>query len=219
MITYSSEEKRLDYAPALLGNGEVALQLDFMGQQAFEVAELNTTESAPARSGSSNNIWWAGRRYVYDHRRFLIPFGQLLANVDGLSERPAEWTQTLDTQGAQIHSECHYEDGDQIGIDAFLHHDMNLLAIRKLVPQKPALFTNILRAFLPAAIMGAAVYGSYWLLTQLLGPDGSRVILCGAPVAVGVAVYCVAAVLCKAITAADCQLLPKGEKIAKFLHL
>ena len=96
---------------------------------------------------------------------------------------------------------------------------MNLLAIRKLVPQKPALFTNILRAFLPAAIMGAAVYGSYWLLTQLLGPDGSRVILCGAPVAVGVAVYCVAAVLCKAITAADCQLLPKGEKIAKFLHL
>ena len=96
---------------------------------------------------------------------------------------------------------------------------LNLIAIRKLVPQKPALFTNILRAFLPAAIMGGAAYGSYWLLTQWLGQDGSRVILCGGPVLVGVAVYCVTAVWFKAITAADCRLLPKGDKIAKFLHL
>lgn len=96
---------------------------------------------------------------------------------------------------------------------------MNLIAIRKVVPQKPALLTNLLRPLLPAAVMGAAVYGSYWALTQLPGIGSSRVILCGVPVVVGVAVYCVAAVLCKAITAADCQLLPKGDKIAKMLKL
>lgn len=96
---------------------------------------------------------------------------------------------------------------------------MNLVAIRLVVPQKPALVKNLLRSLLPAVIMGAVVYGTYWGLTQVLGADGSRVILCGAPVAIGVVVYLVSAVLCKSITAADCKLLPKGEKIAKLLKL
>lgn len=96
---------------------------------------------------------------------------------------------------------------------------MNLLGIARVVPQKPALLRNLLRPLLPAAIMGAAVFGTYWGLSQLLGPDGSRVILCGAPIAVGAAVYCVAVVKCKSITAGDCQLLPKGDKIAKLLKL
>ncbi len=96
---------------------------------------------------------------------------------------------------------------------------MNLVAIARVVPQKPALLTNLLRPLLPAVIMGAAVYGSYWLLTQILGPDGSRILLCAVPIGIGAAVYCVAAVLCKSITAADCQLLPKGDKLAKLLRL
>lgn len=96
---------------------------------------------------------------------------------------------------------------------------LNLVSIRKLIPQKPALLKNLLRPALPAAIMGATVYGVYWVLTQLLGTDGSRVILCGVPVAVGAAVYFVAVVLCKTITREDCLLLPKGDKIAKLFHL
>ena len=96
---------------------------------------------------------------------------------------------------------------------------LNLIAIAKLVPQKPALLKNLLRPVLPAAIMGAAVYGCYRALQLLLGTDGSRVLLCGVPIAVGVVVYFTAAVLLKAITREDCQLLPKGEKLAKLLHL
>lgn len=96
---------------------------------------------------------------------------------------------------------------------------MNLIAIGKVVPQKPALLSNLLRPLLPAAIMGAAVYGSYRGLTALLGSDGSRVLLCGVPILVGVVVYCLAVVKFKAITAEDCQLLPKGDKIAKLLKL
>lgn len=96
---------------------------------------------------------------------------------------------------------------------------LNLIAIRKMVPQKPALTTNLLRPLLPAAIMGVAVFGTYQLMLQLLGQAGSRVLLCAVPIAIGVAVYCVAAVLCKSFTAADCQLLPKGDKIAKLLKL
>ena len=96
---------------------------------------------------------------------------------------------------------------------------LNMASIRKLIPQKPALLKNLLRPVLPAAIMGAAVYGVYWALTAVLGPDGSRVILCGVPVAIGVGVYFAAVVLCKTITREDCLLLPKGDKIAKLFHL
>ena len=96
---------------------------------------------------------------------------------------------------------------------------MNLVAISKVVPQKPALLPNMLRSLLPAVIMGVSVFAAYWGLTKVLGQDGSRVILCGLPIMVGVAVYLLAAVKCKSITAADCQLLPKGDKIAKLLKL
>ena len=96
---------------------------------------------------------------------------------------------------------------------------LNLISIRRVVSQKPALLTNLLRPLLPAAIMGAAVYGVYWAMTYFMGSDTSAVLLCGVPMAVGVAVYFVAVVKCKAITREDCQLLPKGEKIAKLLKL
>jgi len=94
---------------------------------------------------------------------------------------------------------------------------MNLAAIARLVPQRPALVRNLLRPVLPAALMGAAVYGCYLGLQAL--QITSRVILCGGPIAVGVIVYCIGVVLCKAITREDCQLLPKGDKIADLLRL
>ena len=96
---------------------------------------------------------------------------------------------------------------------------MNLIAIAKMIPQKPALLKNLLRPLPAAAVMGAAVYGCYRVLQQLLGPDGSTVLLCGIPIAAGVIVYFLCVVLFKAITAEDCRLLPKGEKIAKLLKL
>lgn len=96
---------------------------------------------------------------------------------------------------------------------------MNLLSIRRVVPQKPALLRNILRPVLPALIMGVAVALSYRGLIALLGAEGSRVLLCGVPILVGACVYLVAVVKCKAITREDCQLLPKGDKLADLLKL
>lgn len=96
---------------------------------------------------------------------------------------------------------------------------LNLVSIRRVVKQKPALLKNLLRPFLPAAIMGVAVYATVWVITHFLGNDVSMVLQCGAGVLVGVCVYFVAVVKCKVITREDCQLLPKGEKIAKLLKL
>ncbi|MBE6982807.1 MAG: polysaccharide biosynthesis protein [Ruminococcaceae bacterium] len=95
---------------------------------------------------------------------------------------------------------------------------LNLAAIRRCVPQKPKLLTNLLRPVLPAAVMGVAVWGVLWLLQNVLHIT-SRIILCGAPICVGAAIYLVMVVLTRTITREDCALLPKGDKIAKILGL
>ena len=96
---------------------------------------------------------------------------------------------------------------------------LNLMAIRQKVAQKPRLLQNLLRPAIPALVMGVVVFFCYRALVAVLGVDGSRIILCGAPIAVGAVVYFVCVVLMKSITREDCLLLPKGEKIAKLLKL
>ena len=96
---------------------------------------------------------------------------------------------------------------------------LNLITMRKCIANTPAIMTNLLRSALAAAIMGVCTWGAWYGLNMVLGENGSRVLLCGIPVMVGVAVYGVAAIKLKAITHADCLLLPKGEKLAKILKL
>ena len=94
---------------------------------------------------------------------------------------------------------------------------LNIASIRSLIPEFPAIVKNLLRPFFSAAIMGILTWLS-WFGLKSLG-IGSRLILCGAPIMVGVLVYCVAVLKLKAITREDCLLLPKGEKIANLLKL
>ena len=94
---------------------------------------------------------------------------------------------------------------------------LNILAIRRCVPGKPRIASNLLRSLLPAAIMGAAAWGCWWVLGYI--GITSRLLLCGIPLGLAVIVYVICAVLCKSITKEDCLLLPKGAKIAKLLHL
>ncbi len=94
---------------------------------------------------------------------------------------------------------------------------MNLIAIYRVVPQKTKILSNLLRPFFPAAFMGLGVWGAYRLLLNV--GMTSRVILCGAPVLVGVVIYMILVVIFKVIRREDCLLLPKGDKISKFLGL
>ena len=96
---------------------------------------------------------------------------------------------------------------------------LNLFTIRRVLPEAPAIVRNMLRSVTSAVLMGIAVFGSWYGIITLLGRNVSRIIACGAPIAVGVVVYAIAVIKLKAITREDCLLLPKGEKIAKFLHL
>ena len=66
--------------------------------------------------------------------------------------------------------------------------------------------------------MGVAVWGCLYLMQNILHIS-SVLLLCGVPVVVGVVVYAAAVIVCKTIKKEDCMLLPKGDKIAKLLHL
>lgn len=94
---------------------------------------------------------------------------------------------------------------------------LNLLAIGRCVPQKPAIVSNLLRPLIPALLMGVAAWGVWKGLLAL--SINSRILLCGVPIAVAGVVYLLCAVIMKAITREDCLLLPKGAKIAKLLRL
>ena len=94
---------------------------------------------------------------------------------------------------------------------------LNLIAMGRCIPQKPALVKNLLRPLIPVLCMGAVAFAA-WKGLLILG-IGSRVLLCGVPIGCAGVVYLILAVLCKSITKEDCLLLPKGEKIARLLRL
>ena len=94
---------------------------------------------------------------------------------------------------------------------------LNVLSMRRVLQDPPAIVKNLVKPFAAAAIMGAFVWVSLQLLTMI--GITSRLIRCGLPICVGVVVYVVAVFLLKVITREDCMLLPKGEKIAKLLRL
>jgi len=96
---------------------------------------------------------------------------------------------------------------------------LNLICIHKYVEQQPGLLRNLLRPAVPALLMGAVAFGCWKGISLLLGDDVSRVILCGVPIAIAAMVYVVCVPVMKAITAEDCKLLPKGDKIARLLRL
>ena len=96
---------------------------------------------------------------------------------------------------------------------------LNLFSIGKCVEQKPALVRNLLRPVIPSALMGAVAFGCWKGLQAVMGTDASRVILCGVPIAAAAVVYVICVIVFRAITAEDCKLLPKGEKIARLLKL
>ena len=98
---------------------------------------------------------------------------------------------------------------------------LNLFSMNRCIQEPPHMLRNMLRPLLSGVIMAAAVFAVYWGLGHIFTLDTSlgKLILVGAPIVVGVVVYAACVIVFKAITREDCMLLPKGEKIAKLLHL
>lgn len=85
---------------------------------------------------------------------------------------------------------------------------LNLLAIGRYLSKAPRLLPQVMKSLLAACVMGAAAFLTDYLLHSLVLAIGAAVLTYLA------CVYCL-----KILTWYDCQLLPKGDTIARLLRV
>ena len=98
---------------------------------------------------------------------------------------------------------------------------MNIIFINRSLDKKLSFKNVFLRPAVPSLIMGIAAYGVFYLCCMFIAPDGRLAMaldMCIA-IAVAVIVYAVTVIKLRAITAEDMALIPKGDKIARLLHM
>ena len=93
---------------------------------------------------------------------------------------------------------------------------LDLIAMRRTVTTHPAVARNLIRPAAAAAIMGAATFFAEAVLRRV---TSSNTIICLGALVIAVIVYAIFVLALQCITYEDCLLLPKGEKIAKILHI
>ena len=93
---------------------------------------------------------------------------------------------------------------------------LNILAMRKYLEVTPRILRQFVKPLVATAVMSVGAYLSYEALFTALG---SVTLSTMGSVVVAVAIYAVLVYGMKIITWYDCQLLPKGEKIAKILRI
>ena len=98
---------------------------------------------------------------------------------------------------------------------------LNLIFIAHSFEKSPSAKEVFVRPGAACLIMGAVTYAVYYAGSLVLDYDSKLYMAAAMCVAmlVAVVVYAVAAIKLRAITAEDMKLIPKGEKIAKLLHM
>ena len=93
---------------------------------------------------------------------------------------------------------------------------LDVFALRRVLRNPPAVLRNLYRSAIAALVMGAAAFG----VERLLSAAGfGAAIRAAGSILAAVVVYAVMVLIMKVITADDCKLLPKGDKIAKILKI
>lgn len=97
---------------------------------------------------------------------------------------------------------------------------LNLIIIKKMVPQPPRYLTSFAKPMIAAVLMGMGAWASYGFMNRVLGDAFlMQAIATGLAICVGVVVYVVLIVLLRVLTKEDVALMPKGDKIAKLLRI
>lgn len=94
---------------------------------------------------------------------------------------------------------------------------LEIFIIKRVIPASPRFSRAIFKPFLASAGMAAAAWASYGLLSGPLG-QGNSLSTLGA-ICVGGMVYLVLILTLRVISKEDLSLMPKGDKIAKLLHI
>ena len=101
---------------------------------------------------------------------------------------------------------------------------LNCFFIYRRLSEKPDYLRVFLRPLISAVVMGAAAWAVYGVASRLLrvSPAASRlpmlIAMCAA-IGVAVVVYLVMVIVTRSVTMEDMKLIPKGEKIARMLHI
>ena len=99
---------------------------------------------------------------------------------------------------------------------------LNLFFVWKYSPQKPRYIQLFVKPVFASAVMGAAAWAVCGLVSRVLSGHSAYGVnalatFCG--ILAGVVVYGILVIALRILRAEDVKSLPKGEKIAKLLHL
>lgn len=94
---------------------------------------------------------------------------------------------------------------------------LDLFIIKRVIPLPPSYTKVFCKPLLAAVLMGAAAWGSHGLLTNFLGLS-NRIATLGA-IVIAVVVYVILVLALRVISKEDLALMPKGDKIARILHI
>lgn len=94
---------------------------------------------------------------------------------------------------------------------------MDLFLIKRVIPVPPSYTKVFFKPLLASVLMGGAAWGCYGLLTKFLRLGNSLATL--GSIAVAGVVYLILVVCLRVISKEDLALMPKGDKIAKFLRI
>lgn len=97
---------------------------------------------------------------------------------------------------------------------------INLIIVRRMLAEKPNYFAIFLKPILATAVMGAAAWASYGLFSRVLfGSYAACALATLLTIGVAVVVYFILVLALRVVTAEDLRMIPKGEKIARLLHI
>lgn len=101
---------------------------------------------------------------------------------------------------------------------------LDLLIIKRVIPRAPRMLPIFLKPLAASAVMGLGAWSVYGILSKLLSHGGvlsssGNALATLFAIAVAGVIYLVLVVTFKAISREDLALMPKGEKIARLLHL
>ena len=92
---------------------------------------------------------------------------------------------------------------------------MELTAIKRVTPRPPRYSRVFLKPAIASAVMGGAVWAGYGFLSRHMG----NTVSVGGSILMGVVVYAILVVVLRIVSKDDLSLMPKGDKIARLLHI
>ncbi len=121
---FNKQTENQYYVAPVLGNGNMTFQVDYEGNM-FAAPNFEDI-----RGNNDMRIWWAARRYAHKPDFDLVSFGRF-GHLLSAAATLVDGEQSLDVKNAVMNSVSKYADGTEISSEVFIHHDMNLIAVKK----------------------------------------------------------------------------------------